>query len=117
MNENAVKHGTAERIAALRSLAEVSARSLSRAAGLAQGHVGLIENRGMGGARGLEAPTLKALARCLATTVDYLRDGTGEPPSADAVKRAARLAMSRRKRAEKAAKSSAAAPQMSTRAA
>lgn len=102
MIENTVKHGAAARISALRTMAGVSARALSRAAGLAQGHVGLIENRRMGGVRGLEESTLKALARCLATTPEFIRDGHGEAPTADAVRRAMKLATQRRKRAEAA---------------
>lgn len=63
MIENNDKTGAAARIAALREVAGVSARALSRLAGLAQGHVGLIEKRGMGGVRGLEGPTLAKLSR------------------------------------------------------
>jgi len=102
MNDNIGKQGFAARIAALRALADVSCRALSRAAGLAGGHVALIEAGKLGAARGLEGPTLRKLARVLATSAEYLRDGTGEAPAPDAVKRAVARALARLKRTSKA---------------
>ena len=108
MIENTDKTGAAARIAALRAIAEVSARALSRAAGLASGHVGLIEKRSMGGKRGLEGATLTRLARALGCSPEYLRDGKGDAPAPEVVKRAVTRAIAKAARARAAAKTASA---------
>jgi transcriptional regulator with XRE-family HTH domain len=96
----ALTDGTAaRRLASLRALAGVSAKTLSTAAGLAGGHVALIESGRIASARGIEEKTLRRLSRALGVSVEHLRDGRGEAPSADVVRAAiaARLAPKRRR--------------------
>ena len=65
------------RLQRARSLSGVSARALSRLAGLAEGHVSLIE----ADRPKVEARTAAKLALALGVTMEWLVSGVGEGPS------------------------------------
>lgn len=73
-----------DRLARARELGGLSARKLSALAGLASGHVTLIEHR----RKTVEARTAIRLANALGVSPDWLIEGKGEPPTARQVKRA-----------------------------
>lgn len=67
-----------DRLHVVRVRAGLSARELSRLAGLTGAHVGLVES---GTIKAVGAPTAAALARVLGCSLDWLVLGQGEPPS------------------------------------
>lgn len=69
----------------LRHVAGVSQRDADRIAGRAVGHVGMIETRGNSE---LSARVARDLAAAFGTTVDWLLDGIGDPPTAEQVRAA-----------------------------
>lgn len=68
-----------------RDAAGLSQRALSGLAGLASSHVQLIES---GRAEGINISTAQRLTGVLGVSLDWLMGGTGEPPTAEAVKAA-----------------------------
>jgi transcriptional regulator with XRE-family HTH domain len=74
-----------QRIQGLRERTGLSARAVSKLAGLrSETHLSAIESR----LDNLEVATLSALARVFGTTIDYLANGVGAPPSDRALKSA-----------------------------
>jgi transcriptional regulator with XRE-family HTH domain len=80
----------AGRLKRTREMSGLSARSLSKLAGLSAAHVSLIE----ADRPNLEAQTAAKLARVLGVTMEWLVNGTGDGPSAAAVAAAVHLAQS-----------------------
>lgn len=68
-----------------RDAAGLSQRALSGLAGLASSHVQLIES---GRAEGINVSTAQRLTGVLGVSLDWLMAGTGEMPTAEAVKAA-----------------------------
>lgn len=81
------------RIRQLREVAGLSARSLSRLAGLrSPGHVASLESGTFSTAR---PPTLVAIADVLGASLDWLIHGRGKPPTAKEVRAAVERARER----------------------
>jgi len=74
-----------DRLRALRLESGLSAAQLSELAGLSPAHVSIIER---GERPNVAATTATALARVLGTCAEYLVDGVGDAPTADAVRAA-----------------------------
>jgi transcriptional regulator with XRE-family HTH domain len=75
-----------ERLRALREAVGISARELSRVAGMkSHQHVGLIERGDVGSP---DYPNAKKLAGALGCSVAWLLDGDGVEPSADVIRAA-----------------------------
>lgn len=81
------------RLRSMRARAGLSGGELSRLAGLARAHVGLIESRAI---KTIEAPTAAALATVLGCSLDWLVLGQGEAPSDAALAAAVNAARARR---------------------
>lgn len=73
------------RLRELRELSGLSARALSKAAGLNERHVAMIED---GTVKDPASSTIEALAVTCGASVDWLIAGRGKPPSKAAVARA-----------------------------
>jgi transcriptional regulator with XRE-family HTH domain len=82
-----------ERIRRARELAQLSRTDLSELAGLARGHVALLE---AGKRPNLGVFTIAPIARVLGVSLDWLIAGKGEPPPASTIQAAVKRARSRR---------------------
>lgn len=82
-----------DRVAHLRTRAELSGSELARLSGLARSHVQLIES---GARMALQADTLLALATVLGVSLDWLVRGLGEEPSPETIRAAVEVARARR---------------------
>jgi hypothetical protein len=77
----------AARVERLRKQANLGARELDRLAGLAEGHVSMLEwrQRNTGGGARTEMRTATRIAAVLGASLDYLMMGDGPAPTAEAV--------------------------------
>lgn len=82
-----------ERLREARLLGELSARELSGLAGVAAGHVALLES---GEREHPRSDTLVALARVLGVSLDWLVSGNGETPTVESVRAAVDAARAER---------------------
>ncbi len=78
-----------ERVAHLQSLSGLDRAELSKLAGLAQSHVGLIMR---GGVKNPAGSTLGAIAKVTGASTDWIITGAGAPPTDDVVKAAVEAA-------------------------
>lgn len=67
-----------DRLAEIRIRAGLSAKALDRLAGLGLGHTAIIER---GDRPEVAIPTVQRLARALGSTVGWLANGEGKPPT------------------------------------
>lgn len=79
----------AKRVTKLREMGGISARALSVLAGLSPSFLGQLER---GEFSGLGAESAMRIAAVLGVSVDHLIHGSGDPPSADRVLEAVRVA-------------------------
>ena len=71
--------GLGERIKRLRTLASLTSREVSEAAGMSRGMVSMLET---GAVVDMTTANATALARCLGVTLEYLLQGDGTEPTA-----------------------------------
>lgn len=76
----------ASRVEWARGVAGLSASALSKRAGLAQSHVGMIESGTRGGHGDIAYQTVRALAEALGVDTAWLMEG-GKTPSKESIRR------------------------------
>lgn len=81
-----------QRLRHLRVRAGLSLQELGRMAGLADGHVWMLEN---GKRENPKTKTLRQLGSVLGSSLDWLLDGNGEEPSQEAIDSAVAIARER----------------------
>lgn len=81
------------RVERLRGLTGLSARELDALAGLRAGHSRMIETGRVQG--GIEARTVSQIAGVFGVTIDWLYEGVGTAPTAEALRKAVTAAQRR----------------------